>query len=568
MAPSQHSVRSETIGDFLKRRLKEMGLSKLFGVAGDFNLEFLEQVEVDSHLQWIGCCNELNAAYAADGYARVHGLSALVTTYGVGELSALCGVAGAFAEHVPVVAIVGAPPLGEMQRRGLLHHTAGDGNYDNMMECGRTFSVAFARITPQNAVSEIDRCLRACVLEKQPVYLQFPSDIAYVKVETPADPLKIEFESDQGALEDFIEAATCRIEAATTVAILADADVGRYGQQKAVIALAEKLGCSIAVMATAKGMFDEVHPAYAGVYSGGGSPAPLRELIEGAECLIRASVRFIDSTTASFSEHIAPARSIEISSWSARVDADNFSGICMRDAISGLTAAVKGRNAHHPEPAKMAEPVLADCRKITQAWFWSRMARFVAEGDVLIAENGTSLAGVNGMPLPAGVSVLSQALWGAIGYSLPAAFGAMMAAPDRRHLLFIGDGSFQLTAQELSSMLRHGCRPIIFLIQNDGYTIERLILGEHSSYNDIQCWNYAALPGVFAGGTAFDSKRVETTQELEAALTVATRPDRLHFIEVVMDRMDAPASLKKLGPIYARQDYGTVFPGQIGRARS
>jgi indolepyruvate decarboxylase len=240
----------------------------------------------------------------------------------------------------------------------------------------------------------------------------------------------------------------------------------------------------------------------------------------------------------------------------------------MRDAISSLTTAVKRRNARCPAPAKPAEPVLADGREITQAWFWSRMARFVSKGDVVIAENGTSLAGVNGMPLPAGVSVLSQALWGAIGYSLPAAFGAMMAAPDRRHLLFIGDGSFQLTAQELSSMLRHGCRPIIFLIQNDGYTIERLILGEHSSYNDIQRWNYMALPGVFASGTVFDSKRVETTEELEAALTRATRPDRLHFIEVVMDRMDAPASLKKLGPIYARQDYGTALPGQISRARS
>jgi indolepyruvate decarboxylase len=94
---AQQKVRSESIGAFLKRRLKEVGLSKLFGVAGDFNLEFLE----------------LNASYAADGYARIYGLSALVTTYGVGELSALCGIAGAFAEHVPIIAITGAPPLGD-----------------------------------------------------------------------------------------------------------------------------------------------------------------------------------------------------------------------------------------------------------------------------------------------------------------------------------------------------------------------------------------------------------------------------------------------------------------------
>ena len=170
----QKTGREETIGGFLIRRLHELGLAHAFGVAGDFNLELLEQIESAASPKWVGCCNELNAAYAADGYARTCGLSALITTYGVGELSALCGVAGAYSEHIPIVAITGAPPLSEIERKGLLHHTAGDGNFENMMECGRQFSVAQARITPQNAVSEIDRCLRACVLQKQPVYLQFP----------------------------------------------------------------------------------------------------------------------------------------------------------------------------------------------------------------------------------------------------------------------------------------------------------------------------------------------------------------------------------------------------------
>ena len=152
--------REETIGGFLLRRLHELGLAHVFGVAGDFNLELLGQMESAASPKWVGCCNELNAAYAADGYARTRGLSALITTYGVGELSALCGVAGAYSEHLPIVSISGAPPLSEIERKGLLHHTAGDGNFENMMECSRQFSVAQARITPQNAVSEIDRCLR------------------------------------------------------------------------------------------------------------------------------------------------------------------------------------------------------------------------------------------------------------------------------------------------------------------------------------------------------------------------------------------------------------------------
>ena len=146
--PTSSITLEESIADFLLRRLREVGLAHVFGVAGDFNLELLEQMESADGPKWVGCCNELNAAYAADGYARTHGLSALITTYGVGELSALCGIAGAFAEHLPIIAITGAPPISEITRGGLVNHTAGDGNFQNMMECGRQFSVAQARISP------------------------------------------------------------------------------------------------------------------------------------------------------------------------------------------------------------------------------------------------------------------------------------------------------------------------------------------------------------------------------------------------------------------------------------
>ncbi len=557
----------ETVGAFLLRRLTEIGVSTLFGVAGDFNLELLELVEADGRLRWVGCCNELNAAYAADGYARMNGPGVLVTTYGVGELSALLRDRRSLRRARPRSSRSSARRRsGRWSGAASCTNTAGDGDYDNMMSCGRAFATASARITPQNAISEIDRCLRACILEKRPVYLQLPSDIAATRIETGEAAIQIEFTSDQGVLESFAKAAAWQIDSGSSVAILADADIGRYGLQSQVLALADELGCSVAVMGTAKGMLDETHPAYAGLYAGAASPGPVRGLVEEADCLIRLSVRFVDSTTAAFSETVAPKRSVEIGSWSARVDGEDFNGICMADAIAKLTEAVGPRTGAMLAKPEAAAAVEAEAQ-VTQAWFWSRLNAFVRPGDVLVAENGTSLAGVNGLSLPAGVTVHTQVLWGAIGYSLPATFGSMMAAPGRRHILFIGDGSFQLTAQELSSMLRHRCTGIIFLINNDGYTIERLILGERSSYNDIQRWDYAALPGVFADAAPFQAVRATTPGEVEAALQ-AVLSDQLTFIEVVMDRMDAPASLTKLGPIYARQDYGSFFAGLIGEGRS
>ena len=555
---TRQTTREQTIGSFLLRRLREIGMRHLFGVAGDFNLEFLDQVEEADGLEWIGCCNELNASYAADGYARTFGVAALVTTYGVGELSSLCGVAGSYAEHLAVIHIAGAPPLDRIKQHAIMHHTMGDGQYGNMLAAALPFSVAQTRIEPSNAVSEIDRCLRACLLQQRPIYLQLPSDVAYTTIAAPVAPFSVAISSDQGMLQDFSHAASMKIQAAGTIAILVDADVARFGQAAKVLQLAQRLGAPVAVMGTAKAVIDETSPNYLGIYSGAYSKPQVREAIEGAECLLLFGVRFADSTTGSFSQIVIQDRTITIDAWRAAVHPENFEGIAMQDAIEELLQSVEPRataniDARGPESSYTS---CAEDSPIRQSWFWQRLQAFLQAGDIITAENGTSLSGITGTPMPTGVTVLSQALWGSIGYSLPACFGSMIAAPERRHLLFIGDGSFQLTAQELSSILRHNLKPIIFLINNDGYTIERLILGETASYNDIQPWKYSSLCSVFAGDTPFESCRVSSTRQLEDALTRTADADCCFFIEVVMPRMDAPQALKTLGPVYAKQDYG------------
>ncbi|WP_264766429.1 thiamine pyrophosphate-binding protein, partial [Klebsiella pneumoniae] len=145
-----------TIGDYLLDRLVDCGIDRLFGVPGDYNLQFLDRVIAHSALGWVGCANELNAAYAADGYARIKGAGALLTTYGVGELSALNGIAGSYAEHIPVLHIVGAPSTGAQQRGELLHHTLGDGDF-------RHFARMSEQITCSQALTAADFLLIALV---------------------------------------------------------------------------------------------------------------------------------------------------------------------------------------------------------------------------------------------------------------------------------------------------------------------------------------------------------------------------------------------------------------------
>jgi indolepyruvate decarboxylase len=181
---------------------------------------------------------------------------------------------------------------------------------------------------------------------------------------------------------------------------------------------------------------------------------------------------------------------------------------------------------------------------LTQESFWQCIQDFIRTNDIVLTDIGTCWAGVSGVRMPNGVDVVGQPLWAAIGYALPALLGTLLAAPNRRQLLFIGDGAFQVTAQELSTILGRGLRAIVFLINNSGYTIERLILGGvGSSYNNINQWRYSEAISFFDTTDQASSYRVCTEGELEAALTAASQSESLVLIEVVMSRMDAPTSL-------------------------
>jgi indolepyruvate decarboxylase len=182
---------STTIGQHLLRRLNEVGIRHAFGVPGDFNLNVMQQIEDGDELEWIGNCNELNGSYAADGYARMNGMAALFVTYGVGSLSAINGIAGAYSERVPVVCISGSLPTAAVEHGRVMHHTLGDGGRGGLLRAFAQVTEAQTVLTPQNAVSEIDRLIRVAWEGKRPVYIEVPSDITYLEVPAPSAPLDL-----------------------------------------------------------------------------------------------------------------------------------------------------------------------------------------------------------------------------------------------------------------------------------------------------------------------------------------------------------------------------------------
>jgi indolepyruvate decarboxylase len=182
----------QAIGEFLLRRLEEAGVNHIFGVPGDYNLELMQQLEDRGGPAWIGNCNELNASYATDAYTRINGLGAMSVTYGVGALSALNGIAGAYSEHVPVLLICGSLPLRAIQRGDLMHHTLAERGKGDFYRIFTEVTAAQTRLTPENAVTEIDRIILTAWRQKRPVYMELPSDISYLEIEAPEEPLKLE----------------------------------------------------------------------------------------------------------------------------------------------------------------------------------------------------------------------------------------------------------------------------------------------------------------------------------------------------------------------------------------
>src|SRR5215813_1074157 len=332
-------VMKETIGLFLLRRLHEAGIRHIFGVPGDYNLELMQQLEDRGQPAWIGNCNELNASYATDAYARINGIGALIVTHGVGALSAINGIAGAYSEHVPVILISGSLPLRAIQRGDLMHHTLADREKGNFCRMFAEVTAAQARLTPENAAAEIDRLILTAWRRKLPVYLELPSDISYLEIEAPDDPLKLEMlPSDQENLKACTEMILERLKTAKSPAFLLDLDVIRFGVSKEIMELAERFQMQVATLNCAKGAVPESSGHFVGTYAGIASAPATREAIETSDCLLTVGYRRIESTTGFFTDKL-PASAIHLNSTYVDTIDKNYQGVYIAELLQSIVDA-------------------------------------------------------------------------------------------------------------------------------------------------------------------------------------------------------------------------------------
>lgn len=537
---------AETVIQHVLRRLNEIGIDDIFGVAGDYAFPVNDAIVEHKAINWIGCCNELNAAYAADGYARMRGVGAVCTTYGVGELAALSGVAGSYAENLATFHMVGTPNLPTQEGRALVHHTLGNGEFDLFHRMAEPIVCASATMTPQNAAAETERLIAEAFYHRRPVYMAIPSDVANTPVLGEAPPLNPPT-SDPASVAAATDAVAAALNNVGQVCALPGVLLRRLGLQDGVAAFVDRAGLPFATMFADKSVLGEDRPGYIGMCAGRLMEEPVRAFVESCDVVVMIGAMLTDGNTAGHTVRLDPNKTITIDHHRTTVGGAVYRNVEIADILAGLAGRITNsfqQPAIAPgTPGRIVgggeDPITADA-------LYPRWANLFRPHDVIITDTGTSSLGLAFARLPEGAEFHNQTLWASIGWATPAAFGAAIGAPDRRLILITGEGSHQMTAQEICQFGRRGLRPIIFVLNNSGYLSERMLCKDMAlAYNDIAAWNYAKLPHAMGCRDWFIA-RVGTCGELDDALKKAEQGDIAAYIEVVTEPYEAPPLYKKL----------------------
>jgi len=286
-----------------------------------------------------------------------------------------------------------------------------------------------------------------------------------------------------------------------------------------------------------------------GMYGGADSSRDVLHAVEKADLVLDAGgVSFHDTNSGAYSTRISADRLVTIEFDHVRIGERIYNPVRMGDLFDGLASAVKKSFGYKAAPKRApSKPGGAPNAPITADAMYARYRAFLKPNDQIVLETGSSTSGISPLPLPDGAQVHCQSLWGAIGWATGAALGVGLADRSRRTVLFTGEGSHQLTVAALGTMARYGVKPIIFVLNNDGYMVERALENDSNPvYDDVAAWNYDKLPAAL-GCEGWFATRVTTLGELDTALARASSGNEACYIEVLGRRLDLPAGLASIG---------------------
>lgn len=550
---------SQNVGNYLIQRLYDHDVRHIFGVPGDFVLGFYQELIQSNKLKVINTCDEQGAAFAADAYARINGLGVVCVTYCVGGLKIVNATAQAFAEKSPVVVISGAPGIKERRKNPLLHHKVRD--FDTQQKIFEHITVDSVLVdNPRTAAKDIDRVLSSATRYKRPVYIELPRDKVSIPIyqEQYVDPsttysktakIEEECETDMDSMQEALAEATAMINSSKQPVIIAGVEIHRFGLQDKLLRLTYKTNIPVVATVLSKSVISEDHPSYLGVYEGAMGYQSVREYVESSDCLILLGALMTDINFSISPTPIEQSKSIYVTSEKLSIKYHNFENVLLQDFLTSLIEAplerkdfvlvekqgnIKNNNKHFSA---------ARNQKITVKRLFERLNFSITDNRIVIADVGDSLFGALDLTVHGQTDFLSPAYYCSMGFAVPAAIGAQLASPTLRPIVIVGDGAFQMTGMEISTIIRFALNPIIIVLNNNGYGTERPMLD--GPFNDILPWNYYRIPEIIGHGKGFV---IETEDQLEESLSAAERiySKDLCVLDVHLDIHDGSPALQRL----------------------
>ncbi|MGR3219832.1 MAG: alpha-keto acid decarboxylase family protein [Candidatus Anammoxibacter sp.] len=540
--PKRRTINKLSIGAYLINRLKDYGVKHIFGIPGDYVLDFYDMLD-KSTIKLVGTAKEDGAGFASDAYARLNGIGACCVTYCVGGFNIVNPIAGAYAEKSPVVVISGSPALSKRVNNPMLHHKVR--SFSTQIEIFRHITTAAVVLDDeQTAFQKIDDTLATCLKSKRPVYIELPADMVKVTPKYPYRHDRIEEKSDKAVLREALEETTAMLNNAARPAILAGVEVHRYGLASELAKLMDKTGIPVAVTILGKSVLSEIKPGYLGVYEGAMGRPDVQRYIESSDCLLMLGT-FLTDVNLGFSYNLDRSHTIVATSEKIQIQHHTFRDILFPDFVKGLLkSSLKRRNIKVSGP--QLQPKLntrVSKKPIKAIQFFRRLNYLLEDNMIVICDIGLCLFGAIDLVMHKQLEFIAPAYYTSMGFAVPACLGASLAAPKLRPIVLVGDGAFQMTGMELTSIVRQKLAPIIIVLNNKGYTTERYI--KPGDYNDIQNWNYEKIPEVIGDGWG---KKIRTEEEfVQAWYQAYSNTKSFSILNIQLDKLDNCPALERLG---------------------
>jgi indolepyruvate decarboxylase len=540
-----------TVGEYLINQLYSLNVKHIFGIPGDYVLGFYDQLS-NSKIKTITTCDEQGAGFAADAYARINGIGAVCVTYCVGGLKLLNTTAEAYAEKSAVVIISGSPGISERKNLSLLHHKVKD--YDTQYNIFKNVTAASTVLDDINTIPiEIERVLSSAIQQKLPVYIEIPRDMVYKIVKGPQKCNVPDFIINPNAMKEVLDETANIINNAKNPVVVAGVEIQRFGLQNYLLEFLNKTSIPVVSTPLSKSVLSENHPLYLGVYEGAVGYQNIRQYVEHSDCILILGSFITDLDFGNSPTPVDQEKTINAMSSKIYIKYHNFDNIPLREYLKNLCKInIKKFPINNKIVKRYKSEILGNKisnEKITVNGLFTILNRFITAENMVIADVGDSLFGSLDLFIHKGTEFISPAFYLSMGFAIPASLGAQLSNPNIRPIVLVGDGAFQMTGMELSTIAKENLNPIIVLLNNDGYRTERNLLD--GPFNNLHCWNYSKITEIIGKGNSYI---VETEKQLETAMSNANKNlKEFSLIEVRLDRWDSSNALTRLTNTFGKK---------------